>query len=59
MAFLISVTYELCSLTVDPALRPIPVVMLEHPWIHNMLKQEVDMARWMNQVWGWPKPQPN
>jgi len=43
------------SLTVDPTMRPMPAAMLEHRWISNMMRQEVDMARWIRQVWGWPQ----
>ncbi|KAI0675311.1 kinase-like protein [Trametes maxima] len=41
------------TLTRDPALRPSPREMLEHPWIVNMMQQKVDMAYWMRKVWGW------
>ncbi|KAH9858717.1 kinase-like protein [Lenzites betulinus] len=41
------------TLTRDPALRPAPSGMLEHPWIVNMMQQKVDMAYWMRKVWGW------
>ncbi|TFY74154.1 hypothetical protein EWM64_g9858 [Hericium alpestre] len=44
------------TLRVDPALRPPPKEMLSHPWIVNLMKQEVNMARWIREVWGWPKP---
>ena len=30
--------------------------MLAHPWIVNVMKQEVHISRWIRQVWGWPKP---
>ncbi|KAF8904487.1 kinase-like protein [Gymnopilus junonius] len=43
------------TLTVDAATRPTPKDMLAHPWITNVMKQEVHMARWIRQVWGWPK----
>jgi len=47
------------TLTVDPAMRPIPAALLEHRWINNTMKQDVDMARWICQVWGWTqKPRP-
>lgn len=39
----------------DPNERPTPKEMLVHPWILNTMKQEVHMARWIRQVWGWPK----
>ncbi|KAI0358436.1 kinase-like protein [Trametes cingulata] len=41
------------ALTRDPALRPVPREMLEHPWIVAMMQQKVDMAYWMRKVWGW------
>ncbi|KAI0374036.1 Pkinase-domain-containing protein [Pilatotrama ljubarskyi] len=41
------------ALTRDPALRPAPKEMLEHPWIVAMMQQKVDMAYWMRKVWGW------
>jgi len=42
-------------LIIDSVTRPTPKNMLEHPWIINVMKQEVHMARWIRQVWGWPK----
>ncbi|EIM79180.1 kinase-like protein [Stereum hirsutum FP-91666 SS1] len=44
------------TLRVDPALRPTPKEMLSHPWILRTMQQEVNMARWIREVWGWPKP---
>ncbi|RDB24769.1 MAP kinase kinase MKK2/SSP33 [Hypsizygus marmoreus] len=44
------------TLTVDALTRPTPKDMLAHPWVVNAMKQEVQMARWIRQVWGWPKP---
>jgi mitogen-activated protein kinase kinase len=44
------------TLIVDATTRPTPRDMLEHPWIVAVLKQEVKMARWIRQVWDWPKP---
>ncbi|KAA1476098.1 kinase-like protein [Dentipellis sp. KUC8613] len=44
------------TLRVDPALRPPPEEMLAHPWVVGLMKQEVNMARWIREVWGWPKP---
>jgi len=44
------------TLRVDPALRPTPKDMQSHPWIVRIMKQEVNMARWIREVWGWPKP---
>jgi len=43
------------ALTVDALTRPTPKDMLAHPWVVNAMKQEVHMARWIRQVWGWPK----
>ncbi|KAF7369436.1 Kinase-like protein [Mycena venus] len=43
------------TLTVDALTRPTPKEMLAHPWVVNAMKQEVHMARWIRQVWGWPK----
>ncbi len=42
-------------MTIDSATRPTPKDMLEHPWIVNVMKQEVHMGRWIRQVWNWPK----
>jgi mitogen-activated protein kinase kinase len=44
------------SVRVDPALRPTPREMMDHPWIVRVMKQEVPMERWIREVWGWPKP---
>ncbi|KAJ7683232.1 kinase-like domain-containing protein [Mycena rosella] len=43
------------TLTVDALTRPTPKDMLAHPWVVNAMKQEVHMARWIRQVWNWPK----
>jgi len=43
------------ALTVDALTRPTPKDMLAHPWIVGVMKQEVHMARWIREVWGWPK----
>ncbi|KAF9263353.1 Pkinase-domain-containing protein [Marasmius fiardii PR-910] len=43
------------ALTGDARNRPIPKDMLNHPWITNVMKQEVHMARWIRQVWDWKK----
>jgi len=43
------------TLTVDALTRPTPKDMLAHPWIVGVMKQEVHMARWIREVWGWPK----
>jgi len=44
------------TLTIDDKSRPIPKEMLDHPWIVNVMKQEVHLSKWIRQVWGWPKP---
>ena len=41
-------------LTVDAQSRPIPKVMLEHPWIIAMMNKEAHRAKWIAQVWDWP-----
>jgi len=38
-------------LTVDALTRPTPKDMLAHPWVVSVMKQEVQMARWIRQVW--------
>ncbi|KAJ7594017.1 STE/STE7 protein kinase [Mycena floridula] len=43
------------TLILSATLRPTPKDMLAHPWIVGVMKQEVHMARWIRQVWGWPK----
>ncbi|KAF7428264.1 Protein kinase C signaling pathway involved MAPKK protein [Pleurotus ostreatus] len=43
------------TLIVDSATRPTPKDMLEHAWIRYVMKQEVHMAKWIRQVWGWAK----
>jgi mitogen-activated protein kinase kinase len=43
------------TLTVDALTRPTPKDMLAHPLVVNAMKQEDHMARWIRQVWGWPK----
>lgn len=47
---------SLYRLTIDDKSRPTPKEMLAHPWIVNVMKQEVHISRWIRQVWGWPKP---
>jgi len=49
------------SLVVDPQYRPAPGQMLEHPWIVNTMKmrKEGDMAKWISEVYGWPKRKPS
>ncbi|KIY74388.1 kinase-like protein [Cylindrobasidium torrendii FP15055 ss-10] len=44
------------TLTVDAATRPKPGEMLQHPWIVGIMRKEAHMARWLREVWGWPKP---
>ncbi|KAH0588903.1 hypothetical protein H2248_004688 [Termitomyces sp. 'cryptogamus'] len=44
------------TLIVDALTRPTPKDMLVHPWIVHVMKQDVPMARWIQQVWDWPKP---
>jgi mitogen-activated protein kinase kinase len=51
-----SPAYVSNRLTVDSVTRPTPKDMLAHPWIVNVMKQDVHMARWIRQVWGWQKP---
>ncbi|KAG6885980.1 hypothetical protein C0993_006907 [Termitomyces sp. T159_Od127] len=43
------------TLIVNALTRPTPRDMLAHPWIINVMKQDVPMARWIQQVWDWPK----
>jgi len=44
------------TLTHDPNTRPTPKELLEHRWIVQIMKVEVNMAKWVREVWGWPKP---
>ncbi|KAG2150523.1 kinase-like domain-containing protein [Suillus clintonianus] len=44
------------TLVIDHLNRPTPGGMLSHPWITTVMKREVPMARWISQVWDWPKP---
>lgn len=44
------------TLTVIPAERPTPEYLLDHPWIKDVMKQDVQMARWIRKLWGWPSP---
>ncbi|TFK40379.1 kinase-like domain-containing protein [Crucibulum laeve] len=39
------------TLTVDAATRPTPKDMLSHPWITNVMKEDVNMARWIRRIW--------
>ncbi|KAG6830452.1 hypothetical protein H0H92_000605 [Tricholoma furcatifolium] len=43
------------TLIVDALTRPTPKDMLAHPWIVHVMKQDVPMAKWIHQVWDWPK----
>ncbi|KAL1923694.1 uncharacterized protein VTP21DRAFT_8674 [Calcarisporiella thermophila] len=40
-------------LTKDPRSRPSPGLLLGHPWVRKWVDQEVDLARWIADVWGW------
>jgi len=44
------------TLIVDGNVRATPKAMLSHPWIVSVMQQDVNMARWIREVWGWPKP---
>ncbi|THG99525.1 hypothetical protein EW026_g2839 [Hermanssonia centrifuga] len=44
------------ALTRDPNARPNPSLMLSQPWIVSVMQQEVNMAAFLRQVWGWKKP---
>ncbi|KAI0027708.1 kinase-like protein, partial [Vararia minispora EC-137] len=44
------------TLRVDPVLRPTPKDLLAHEWIVRIMAMDVNMARWIREVWGWPKP---
>lgn len=46
------------TLIVNALTRPTPRDMLAHPWIVNVMKQDVPMARWIHQVWDWPGKPP-
>ncbi|EKM54527.1 uncharacterized protein PHACADRAFT_258440 [Phanerochaete carnosa HHB-10118-sp] len=43
------------ALTRQPDQRPTPSQLLQHSWIVNMMKQEVNMAFWLRKVWRWKK----
>lgn len=44
-----------CSLERDFHKRPSPRQLLnEHPWVVGMNRLEVDMERWIREVWEWP-----
>ncbi|KAK1235590.1 Protein kinase C signaling pathway involved MAPKK protein [Marasmius sp. AFHP31] len=44
------------ALITDASTRPPPRDMLVHPWIVEVMQQEVHMARWIRQVWDWKRP---
>ncbi|THH31791.1 hypothetical protein EUX98_g2406 [Antrodiella citrinella] len=44
------------ALTRNPAMRPTPKELLEHPWIVAATQNKVNMAYWLRKVWGWPAP---
>ena len=48
--FKLSILYRL---TKDPAARPIPRDMLDHPWLSKASKRKVDMEQWIGEVWNW------
>ena len=35
-----------------------PEEMLSHRWLKGVMKEEVDMALWLQKIWGWRKPWP-
>jgi hypothetical protein len=44
-----------CSMERDYHKRPSPRQLLNsHPWVVGISKREVDMERWIREVWGWP-----
>ncbi|KAJ6560198.1 kinase-like domain-containing protein [Mycena capillaripes] len=42
-------------LTVDALTRPTPKLMLAHPSVVTAMKMPDQMARWIRNVWGWPR----
>ncbi|VDB96495.1 unnamed protein product [Peniophora sp. CBMAI 1063] len=46
------------TLRVDPAERPTPKDLLNHPWIRSNMSSHVNMARWLSEVWGWKYVKP-
>ncbi|TRM69443.1 kinase-like domain-containing protein [Schizophyllum amplum] len=44
------------SLVVDGKERPAPRDLLTHPWIVNVMREEVHMAKWIRRIWGWSRP---
>ncbi|KAI4521040.1 kinase-like protein [Schizophyllum commune Loenen D] len=44
------------SLIVDGKERPTPRDLLRHPWIVNVMREEVHMAKWIRKIWGWSRP---
>ena len=45
---------EANSLEKDVTKRPNPMHLLQHPWIKKSESRQVDLARWVAQIWGWP-----
>jgi hypothetical protein len=42
------------SLERDYHKRPSPRQLLkDHPWVVGVSKKDVDMERWIREVWGW------
>jgi len=39
------------SLTMDAVFRPTPKDLLLHPWITGVMRRNVNMARWIGEVW--------
>ncbi|KAH8107900.1 kinase-like protein [Cristinia sonorae] len=44
------------ALTRNPAMRPTPKELLDHPWIVSATQTKVNMAYWLRKVWDWPAP---
>ncbi|KAJ3509976.1 hypothetical protein NLJ89_g4924 [Agrocybe chaxingu] len=42
-------------LIVDAASRPDARALKQHPWIVTSMRREVNMKRWIADVWGWPR----
>jgi mitogen-activated protein kinase kinase len=47
---------DFLRLIVDAHTRPTPKALLEHRWVVAVMQQDINMARWIREVWGWPKP---
>ncbi|KAL1918196.1 uncharacterized protein VTP21DRAFT_3462 [Calcarisporiella thermophila] len=45
-------------LTKDPKLRPSPEALLMHPWIKASSARSVDLAKWIEGVYGWKQGPP-